>query len=734
MGFDVQDAIEAYTKDKDSWGDIYEAARHDLSFYAGNQWEESDKQLRLELNRPALVINRLPQFVHQTVNEVRMNTPTINPIPVDDKADEETARILKGLIKHIEYSSGADVVYDTALEYAVKCGIGFIRVEHDYENEYGPNQELRLKTVVNPLAVYLDSDSIEYDGKDSMRATVLDTMSEDSFKAIYPKFNPVSFQDTAQAKTGQSKDFITVAEVFRIEETPRKIAYLQDGSVADYEEGAMDGVKSVRTLKKRKVHRYKMSGQDILEETTFPGIYIPIVPVYGEQHWSDGDRMIFSLIRQAKDAQRRYNHWASKETEVLSQAPIAPFVAGVGQTEDFADDWRNPERSTVLRYKTTDAFGNALPPPQRIMPPPIPAGIVNAMQGAVEDMKATMGIYDNSLGLQANEKSGIAIQARQKQGDVATFHFGDNLRRSVTQVGRIIISAIPEVYDTQRTLRIIGEEDKPEMIGINGAMAKDQEQHFNLKDAGQYDVRVSTGPSFTTLRQESADMMGQLLQAQPQLMGVIGDLWMKNTDNPAAEAMANRIRKTIPPQLLEGEDGNQPQDPQVAQLKQGMQNAVNEIAQLQQALQQCQAELQNKQADHEIKSKELELKAAELHNRRKEINVQAYQAQYGSPEQPSMNKPAVNLDDENPEMKPPQDVMMEQAQAQAQADLMKPEVQIQIEQLKIDQAELQQDAQIAQAQQAQISALISQVAALTSAIKAPKQVIRDQAGMIQGVQ
>jgi len=693
MAFDVKDALEAFDKDKSDWSEIYEAARNDLLFYAGDQWPENEKNNRINLNRPALVINRLPQFVHQVCNDIRMNTPTINPIPVDDKADEETAKVLKGMIKHIEYNSNADVVYDTAAEYAVKCGIGFIRVDHAYETEYGFDQEMIMRPVHNPLACFLDSDSTECDGRDAKRATVLDTLSEEAFEKLYPGFAAVSFGDQAVTRNIGNGNAVTIAEYFCMDEEARKVALMEDGSMADYL-GSMDGVRSVRTMKKRKIKRYKLSGQDILEETDFPGIYIPLVPVYGEQVWADGERRIFSLIRQAKDAQRRYNHWASKETELLSQAPIAPWMAAAGQTEDFADDYRNPERATVLRYKTTDAFGNPLSPPQRVQPPVIPPGFVNAMQGAVEDMKATMGIYDASLGRQSNEKSGVAIQARKQEGDVATFHFGDNLRRSVTQVGRILVNAIPKVYDTQRVIRIIGDEEKPEMVGINGKMIEGQERPYNLTgdNAGQYDVRVTTGPSFTTQRQESAEMMGQLITQNPQLMGVFGDLWMKNTDNPAAEAIAERIKKTIPPNLLDEEN---PDDPEKQQMRQVIQQGMAKMQEMQQAIAQYEAELQNKGKEHEIKMRELDLKDKELANRQGEIGVQAYQAEAANP----------NAEDVLPAT--PERMQIREAEKQAEREFF---------------ATLTQG-------------LMGQIENLTNAVNKPKAVVRDpQTGNILGVQ
>lgn len=747
MAYDVKDAQELFEHAVNGWSEIYRDAKDDLDFYMGNQWPDQERRRRIGLKRPALVVNKLPQFVHQVTNDIRMNTPSIVPMPVDDGADIETAKILKGVIRHIEYSSGADEVYDTAAEYAVKCSVGFIRVDHRYVTEFGFDQELILKRVHNPLSVYLDPDSTECDGRDAMFAFQVDTMSERQFKKLYKGFDAVSFD--MREKKSRDGDSITIAEMFKIEETAKQVALLADGSVVEYQDG-FDGVQAVRSIKQRKVIRCKMSGADVLEETTFPGIYVPIVPVYGEEHWSNGKRHIFSLIRQAKDAQRRYNHWASKETEILSQAPIAPIMAAEGQTENWAKDWTDPENAVVLRYKTTDAMGNPIPAPQRLSPPQVPTGIINAMQGAVEDIKSSMGLYNASIGAQANEKSGVAIQARQREGDVATFHFGDNLTRSIAQVGRILINAIPEVYDTQRIIRIVGDEDEVKMVGINGAMAEDQPQHYDLTKAAQYDIRVTTGASFTTKRQETQAMMTQLLQGNPQLLQVMGDLMFKYSDMPGAEAISARLKKTIPPQLLESEDNKdseaalmqaqaaiQQLTAKVEQDQQMLQQGAMAIDELKQQLAETEAKLNDKQVENVVKLEELNIKKADM----KLKYMTALK-----PEQPQEEQPEQPIETEDDGIHVLQAKLQEKLDRQAQEEIEKQQmIQMQLEQMQREehfkQIQLQQEEQERIEKKMQAEALMNSLNGIQAAIggliqeiQKPKTVVRDANGMIAGVQ
>ncbi len=572
------------------WQEIYDRAREDLHFLSDDkyaQWNQKDYDERTSTGRPALTIDQLGQFVHQVVNDIRQNTPAINVIP-DGDGDIDTSEVYKGLIKNIEYCSNADDVYDTAASNSVKSSVGFIRVDHDYCDDESDEQELLIKRVINPLSVWIDPDSIECDGRDAKFAFIIDKIKVSEFKKLYPGKEVVSFQGDKTTKL-KDDDYVQIAEFFELVTEDVKV------------EG------SERSTQKKTVNRYKLSGAEVLESTTFPGKYIPIVPVYGEEAWIDGERHIFSLIRKSKDAQMMYNVWKSLETEIVQKQPQAPVMAAEGQVDDYAEDWKDPSKAMVLRYKSIDAAGNPLPPPQRLSPPSVPAGIVNAARETVDDIKATLGMYNASIGQRSNETSGIAINQRKMEGDVATFHFSDNLVRSITQVGRILVSAIPEIYDTARIIRIIGVEDEPKQIGINGAQAPDQERPFDLNQ-GKYTVRVITGASYTTQRQETVAALTQMFSANPELMTAFGDIYFKNSDFAGAQAMAERAKKMLPPQLQDSEDGKDV-DPEKMQMRMQLQQAQQIIQQGAQEIQSLQAQVQSKQADQQIKVQSDQMKA-----------------------------------------------------------------------------------------------------------------------------
>lgn len=757
MGFDIKDAQEAFEEAENGWSETYSAAKEDLAFAEGDcQWRQEDIKSREAMNRPSLTINLIPQFVHQVVNDIRIKQPSIDVAPVGDGADKETAKIIKGLIRNIEYTSSASEAYINALNYAVRGGIGFFRLDHDFQDVDTFNQQIFIRKVVNPFSVYLDPASIDVDGADAMYGFAMEELSQKAFERKYKDFDPINFSKSS----GDSK-CVSIAEYFKIDETQRKMALLESGEIVDFKQG-MDGVKTVRTVSTKSVKRYKLSGSDILEETTFPGVYIPLVPVYGEEIWIDGKRRIKSLTRDMKDPQRMHNYWASLETQILMMQPIAPVMAAVGQTEDFADEWNNPGSSMVLHYKPTDAMGNNVGAPQRLSPPSIPTGIINARQSSADDMKASVGMYNDSLGRASNATSGVAINNRKVEGEVATIHFGDNLNKSIAHGGRIAVSMIPVVYDTSRIVRIMGEEDDSQEVGINGEIAEGQKQAFDLT-AGQYDVRVTTGSSFTTKRQEAVQHLQTLIQADPSIVQIAGDILVKNMDFPGADALSERLRKMVPPNLLSEKEASAAQsiaqDPEKQQMMETLQQGAQEVAQLQEQVKQLETALKDKKeidsAGIQIDIAKLELDKQKIDNDRLKIEIEQFKAQSDvslREKELVLNASSSNNDCETEVKNPSQnkesgeeemglDVNELEALLTLRRNKMAQEEQARFqeqERLNEQEAMKQQKEEMEMIQkQALLDSILSvkdSVNALVGAVSAPKTVLRDQSGKVVGVQ
>ncbi|MBP7662292.1 MAG: hypothetical protein KA770_00285 [Shewanella sp.] len=733
-------------KAKDSWSEVYQAAKDDLHFLSDKphaQWDSKEASDRITIGRPALQIDQLTQFIHQVSNDIRMNTPTIKIIPDGLDSDPETAEAIAGRIKAIEYKSNADAAYDMAADFSVKSSIGFIRVDRGYVDDESFNQELKICRVVNPMAVLIDPDSTEPDGSDAKFAFVFDEISKDDFEKRWPDATPKSFGDETAKSPENGNDKIVIAEYFCIVDDENDMGLLDDGSIEVFDKKKK--YKSRRKVSKRKVMHYTLSADDILAETTFPGKYVPIVPVYGEESWENGTRHLHSLIRKSKSAQQMYNLWKSLETELLLKQQQAPVQAAVGQMRGFDDDWKHPDKAMVLYYNQTDINGDRAPAPQRLQPPTIPTGIVNAARETVDDIKATMGLYNASIGVKSNETSGIAIQSRQKEGDVATFHFGDNLIRSITHVGKIIVCALPEVEDTARVVQTIGLEDEMKPIGINGQVVDKQEKTFDFTK-GRYDVRVTTGSSFTTQRQEAAALYMETLKILPPEIAVQTlDLVFKYQDAPGSQALAARFKKLIDPKLLDEADREEGQpDPQVLQLTAQLQEVT---AQAQQQIQALQAELQNKQSETQVKMAEVQIKAEEVKIKQDDMKLKLITAlqpqQKEAAPQSSQPLPLATADesievlqarmiqkaqqDEQAQLKAQQDAEFEASREQREYEQEQQELQLKV-------ADMQSRDMQARALIQGIDGIQQTLGVLVQSVQAPIDMVRDEQGNLVRIQ
>lgn len=593
---------------------IREDARDDDSFYAGMQYPKAIKAMREADNRPCLVVNKLPQFVKQITNAIRQNRPQIRVLPCDDQADVETAKVLTGLMRHIQVNSRSDLAYDNATEQTVVGGYGYWRVLSEYVEGEVDLQEIVIKRIQSRFSVVLDPGRQEPDGSDANWALIFDDMDKDVFEQKYPKAKAANVgADTAYAQGWQSDDTVRIAEYFEVRVEPKKLMLLENGTKVWEGEKIPKGskVKASRIVQKRCVYWYKTNGFEILEDGTWPGSMIPIVVMIGDEMIVDGKLILKGVVRNAKDPQTMVNYWWTSYTELVAMAPKAPFIGYKGQFTD-PDKWANSNTQPIPFLEAeplTDSAGAILPLPQRQSFAGVPTGIEQGLRLANEDMKETTGIYDPSLGNKSNATSGRGINAQKEQGETANYHFVDNLSRSLRHCGRIILEAIPFYYDTPRILRIIGEDGGVEkMQPVNGAQdgeATDVTAPVFDFTVGRYDAVVDTGPSFLTRRQEASVGMSEFIRVFPQAAPIIGDLYAKGQDWPLANEIGERLKTMLPPGVLK-EDG-QPEIPPEVQAQ---------LAQSQQMIQEMQAQLAEmaEKADGKKLESETKLDIAEMDN------------------------------------------------------------------------------------------------------------------------
>ncbi len=591
----LAEAIKRFKRVVEAESENRKEALEDLKFKAGDQWPNDIKTQRSNDKRPCLTVNTIPTLTRQITNDIRENRPAITVSPIGDQTDKESAKLFAGIIRAIERDSAADIAYDTAVTSAADIGFGYWRILTEYESPESFNQVITIKRVRNPFTVYLDPLRQEPDGSDAEWGFVTEVLTRDEFKSKYPHANPVNWTEKGigdDLKEWISKDTIRVAEYFCIERNPARLVQLSNGHIGLYEDLDKqtqqlieDGhlqILNERHADQQQVMWYKMTGVEILDSRQWPGKWIPIAEVVGEEIDVQGKVVRCGAIRGAKDPQRMKNYWLSYKTETVALRPKTPVIGAEGQFEGYEDSWRDAARRSVpfLEYVPVSLEGQPVPPPQFPQPAAVPAGVVEAEQSAERDMMSTTGIRFNANPMieRLPDESGLALRELRRNNDIGSFHYRDNLNRTLRHSGRMLIDLIPKVMDTRRVITILREDDTEQQITVDPSLGKPMQQNQNEKIAaarllfnpnvGQYGVTVTTGPSYATKRIEAVQQMLRFAQAMPQKGELIAHLIAKYSDWPGSDEIYRLLIKTLPPQLLTPDMKDMP--PQVQQLLQSL--------------------------------------------------------------------------------------------------------------------------------------------------------------------
>ena len=620
-------AMERFKVVGDAEQKLRVAALDDLEFRVGEQWPSEIQTSRTRDGRPCLTMNRIPAFLRQVTNEQRQQRPAVQVNPVGNGADIETAEILEGMVRNTEVNSDADIAYSHGFEMMATIGFGDWRIITEYEEGTG-DLVARIKRIKNPFSVYWDCAAVEPCYEDAKYCFIVSDLGEKEYKEQFPKSTLASLADFSTvgdhaaswvSRNASGQQLIRIAEYFYVEDAEEDVVVTQSGTYTLKNAPEGETVIENRKVPTKIVHWLKINAVEVLEETIWPGRFIPVIPVLGDDLDVDGHRYLAGMVRNAKDPQRMYNYQISAATEASALQPKAPFIVAEGQLEGHEAEWEqaNVRNFSTLTYKSTDVGGKPVPPPQRQSSDTQLASYSFLIRQADNDLKATTGIFDASLGEKGPDQSGRAILARQKQGDVANLNWTDNLARSIRHTGRVLIDLYPKITTRAKIQRVINPDQSVKHVAITNSQLADTEltnpagydKVFDL-GVGYYDVTVTVGPTYQSKRQEAVASQMALVNAFPPLMQAAGDLLVRNMDWPGAEQIAERLYKMLPPQLQDQDT----QDP-----KKALMGAQATVQQLQQQLQQATQILQQQ---HEIIQTEQVKQAAETEREAKRLETQ----------------------------------------------------------------------------------------------------------------
>lgn len=587
--------------------------------YNGYQWPNELRRTRELDERPCLTLNGARQHNLQIINDAKQNKPGIKVLATGGGASYESAMVMNAIMRHIEYISNAGTAYDTATSFQVQAGWGYLRVVTDYSNEENFDQDIYIRRVPDPLTIYMDPDAKEADKSDSKFAFVFEDIERKEFEKD-PRYkdytNLATSSPLGDAEGWLNGEYVRIAEYFRVVERADTLYMLPKEFVPGYPGGFVrrslltggkvrgakvildavakdDRVQSRELIEPRVEYKLIIGHIEVeAESRDWPGKYIPLIPVLGEETVIDGIMDRKSHTRAMIDAQRMYNYAASSAVEYMALQTKTPWLASVESTEELETYWNNANRinTSVLPYRGVREDGTPIPPPQRVEPPTAAPVYANQMQASLQDLLMVSGQYAAQMGAQGNERSAKAISERQRQGDNATYHFIDNLGIAIRHLGRIILDLIPHIYDTQRVIQMLAEDGTTMEVLIDPQAKQAYEkkqaenqlaaQHILNPVVGKYEVQADIGPNYATRREEAFNALTLILTQAPQLSAVLGDILFRAGDFPHAEECAQRLRRMVPAHAL-GEGPSQTEQAltmQVQQLQNLLASSMQELA------------------------------------------------------------------------------------------------------------------------------------------------------------
>ena len=549
----------------------------DRRFYsiAGAQWEGNlAEQFN---NKPRFEVNKIHLSVMRIINEYRNNRITVDFVSKDGTSDDKLADTCDMLFRADEQDSGADEAYDNAFEEAVGGGFGAFRLRTEYEDEYdeeNDNQRIRIEPIYDAdSTVFFDMDAKRQDKSDARLCYVLTAMTRESYKATWNDDPDTWPHEIHQNEFDWSTpDMVFVAEVYRVEEASELIRTFQsiDGEETRYSEKdfaddpelenmlTATGQVEVRQkrVKRRKVHKYIMSGNSILEDSGYiAGTEIPVVPVYGKRWYIDNIERCMGHVRMAKDAQRLKNMQLSKLGEISALSTTEKPIFAAEQVAGYEIMWAedNLKNYPYLLINTmTDANGNeALAGPVAYTKPPqIPPALAGLLQITEQDISDLLGNQQAGEQMVSNI-SGKAVELIQSKIDMQTYIYMSNMAKAIKRCGEIWLSMARDVMvESGRKLKGIGSQGqmstvelaKPVLNPDTGAV-----EYENDLSKAKFDVAVEVGPSSESKRAATVrSLMGMMqLATDPETQQVLGSMAMLNMEGEGIADVRDFFRNRL---------------------------------------------------------------------------------------------------------------------------------------------------------------------------------------------
>lgn len=634
-GINEVDVLERTNKNLNCWNSYFNEnitrGKDDMNFVLRDQWTAVERSEFTRLFKPAMTYNKLYDATKKIAGEQRKNKPDLIVRSLTGKATQEQINLRSDLVRTISYQSQNDLVYQTAFKSALMMGFGAFQVLVDYESPRSFNKIIRYDIIPDPTMCAWDPTATKPHKGDGNYCSRRFIFTRDEFFATYPYVtNPVSYIDPYMLLDFQwtTRDTIVVCEEFVKEWYPLIIYHLSNGESVTEDEwkerekrfednrefvkdsiiGEIVAREIPRVIGERQtqdyqIMQYRMIRDRIIDFSEWPSRQLPIPFVDGDSYWVEGRQYTKSFIHEARDAQKLLNYSRSELAAELKNRRREQWMGTPDNIIGYEQDWRNPELQTgILRAKPDPKTGQM---PQKMPAWEVSQGLFVTAQSTTQDLREILG-FSESEALQGRDISGVARKERKLEGSMSAYVFFDNLNQAIEQSGRIVNDLLPYIIgDMERHMVVSKKDGRSESIILNQRMGEGDEAVIrNQVSHGEYDVEISTGPSFAVQKEIALEFFQQTIANNPQVFNLVADLWAGNLDIEQMEQVKDRLKNLVPPDILAKEEGKPPPPPQPDPQQMAMQ-----------------MEMQQHQQQMEINAQKMKIEEQQLMERAEELRI-----------------------------------------------------------------------------------------------------------------
>lgn len=486
----------------------------------GDQFENS---IKVEVNKVAKGLKKL-------VRDYRDNRIVPDFRPAGGDSDQETADTLDGMHRADSYHFKAQQARDNAYEEAAAGGFGAYRLTNEWADPLDKDSdEQRINpamTIVDAdQRVFFDGNSKLYDKSDAGFCFVLTAMMRGEFEEQHPD-SPVSWPE-GLFKTFYdwfAPEIIVKCEYYEVEDKDEKLLILSHALTGDEQRWWSSDIEAddlaeleqmgwqvrSRRQKRRRVHKYTMSGAEVLKDNSFiAGACIPVVPVYGERFYIDNQERFRGYVQLKMDAQRLYNGRVSKlaETDALAPREI-PIFAAEQMPPALAEQWANQNierHAYALVNPLIDPASGAIVSAGavgKVEPPQLAPVTAMLLQIASNDLDDDQQEPDQAVSNVSAEAMDIAGTRVDAKSDINL----DNMRQSVQREGEIYLSMARDIYyEPRRTVETMTEDGDDGEAQLHTPMTDKAGRHRIVNDfaSGRYKVIADVTEATATRRDKA---------------------------------------------------------------------------------------------------------------------------------------------------------------------------------------------------------------------------------------